>query len=79
MAGHTHTNGASGVSSYPYCYSIGGYTLVYNDGDPIALTVLYTPYYTSGVGVTVSINGNGGNAPANVMQPTSFWNIMIKL
>jgi hypothetical protein len=80
MAAHGHTGGVGGSTANNYVYSYGGTTITYDGYLAIAQAfVTYPMDVTNGLSAYVTINGNGSSTPANVMQPTSFWNIMIKL
>jgi len=77
MAAHTH--GASANTTFGYLWNAPGVTITYGAEQPQVATVAVQNLFGYTNGVNVSITGNGSGTPFNVMQPTSFWNIMIKL
>jgi hypothetical protein len=73
MPAHTHAI----TSSTGFLYSIWGGAAVAAAGGDYTVPQVGAGSYSSSVTSTAANNGSG--TPFNVMQPTSFWNIMIKL
>jgi len=72
-------HGASANTTFGYLWNAPGVTITYGAEQPQVATVAVQNLFGYTNGVNVSITGNGSGTPFNVMQPTSFWNIMIKL
>jgi len=70
MAQHNHV--ANTLYAYPLFWNT-----IYFDGGTSYVAFAYGGGVASSTGVVV--NNTGSGSPANVMQPTSFWNVMIKL
>jgi hypothetical protein len=64
-----HTHGASTTSPYS----------IWNSYMAVDGGVTYYANQQGGSSSSVTINLQGSSSPFNVMQPTSFWNVMIKL
>ena len=73
MPSHIHT----GTTSYAYVYSWGAFTLTYGSNEPNVRTPVDSNAMATTTGI--ALNPSGSGTPFNVMQPTSFWNVMIKL
>jgi len=62
---------------YSYVWAWGAATITYGNVEQFVDTFVTSPSISVYNGVNVDVAGGG--APFNVMQPTAFWNVMIKL
>jgi hypothetical protein len=73
MAPHGH----GGRTTFNYLWAWAGVTITYGGTEPNVLVAVNSNSISTSTAVTIDAAGAG--TPFNVMQPTSFWNVMIKL
>jgi len=80
---HTQTlaelvpHGHGGRTTFNYLWAWAGATITYGGTEPNVLVAVDSNSISTSTAVTIDAAGSG--TPFNVMQPTAFWNVMIKL